>query len=515
MADALVVPRAHRPGERSAGDLEAVPDQLTVDSFAGKISVQWAPQEAVTPLGQLPFFIDFLKQSGLFEQLVREAPLSYSSPNAPRPRDVLGTLVLSMVAGGLRYAHVNALRYDGVNPELLGMKRVCSDDSVRRAVARLDAEEAEQWLCRQLEYVWRPLLQQDWILDVDTTVKPLYGRQEGAQVGYSPHKRGRPAQVIHVYEMGTTRLVLEAEVVAGKQHHSQYGLPGLERSLDRLAEAERPALVRGDCGYGTERVMEALEQRGQDYLFKLPMRPRVKELVQRLAGQGGWEADGQGWEMAEAELQLLGWTRARRVLVVRRKLGRKRPRKALARQQPLLPFAEVIVQERQRYEYGVLVTSRHEEGQALAQLYRERGDAENALDELKNQWGWGGFVTQDLQRTAIMARLNALVYNWWSLYVRMIDPEARREAQTSRPQMMDGVARVTQHGRQKRLIPTIAHSAAGGLRAAFVAMTRFLREVQNAPQLTPIERWCRILGYALRKYFRGKVPDPPPGLLPA
>ena len=96
----------------------------------------------------------------------------------------------------------------------------------------------------------------------------------------------------------------------------------------------------------------------------------------------------------------------------------------------------------------------------------------------------------------------------------MIDPEARREAQTSRPQMMDGVARVTQHGRQKRLLLTIAHSAAGGLRAAFVAMTSFLREVQNAPQLTPLERWCRILGYALRKYFRGNAPAPPPALLP-
>lgn len=86
----------------------------------------------------------------------------------------------------------------------------------------------------------------------------------------------------------------------------------------------------------------------------------------------------------------------------------------------------------------------------------------------------------------------------------MIDPEARLEAQTNWPQMMDGVARVTQHGRQKRLILTIAHSAAGGLRAAFVALTRFLREVRNAPQLTPIKRWCRILGSTLRKYFREK-----------
>lgn len=112
MADDLVVSGVHPPGERSAGDPLPVPDKLTVDSFAAKISVQWAPQEAVTPLGQLPFFIDFLKQSDLFDQLVREAPLSYTSPNAPRPRDVLGTLVLSMVAGGaaLRACERAALR---------------------------------------------------------------------------------------------------------------------------------------------------------------------------------------------------------------------------------------------------------------------------------------------------------------------------------------------------------------------------------------------------------------------
>ena len=42
------------------------------------------------PLGQLPFFIDFLKQPGLFEPLVREPPLTFASPNTPAVRDVLG-----------------------------------------------------------------------------------------------------------------------------------------------------------------------------------------------------------------------------------------------------------------------------------------------------------------------------------------------------------------------------------------------------------------------------------------
>ena len=39
------------------------------------------------------------------------------------------------------------------------------------------------------------------------------------------------------------------------------------------------------------------------------------------------------------------------------------------------------------YEYAVLVTSLDEEIFTLAQHYRDRGDAENNFDELKNQWG--------------------------------------------------------------------------------------------------------------------------------
>ena len=107
---------------------------------------------------------------------------------------------------------------------------------------------------------------------------------------------------------------------------------------------------------------------------------------------------------------------------------------------------------------------------------------ENAFDELKNQWGWGGLVTRNLKRTRIMVRLNALFYNWWSLFVRLIDLESRLEARTGRPLLMDGVARVKRHSRQTTLLLTIAHSATGGMRAAFAAMTRFLREIQNAPQ---------------------------------
>jgi len=35
------------------------------------------------------------------------------------------------------------------------------------------------------------------VLDVDTTIKPLYGEQEGAELGYNPHKPGRPSHCYH------------------------------------------------------------------------------------------------------------------------------------------------------------------------------------------------------------------------------------------------------------------------------------------------------------------------------
>jgi hypothetical protein len=82
---------------------------------------------------------------------------------------------------------------------------------------------------------------------------------------------------------------------------------------------------------------------------------------------------------------------------------------------------------------------------SLGQLYRDRADAEDAFGEPKNQWGWGGFTTQDLHRCQLAARAVALVYNWRSLFFRLANPEARREAITSRPWLMTSVGRRTEH----------------------------------------------------------------------
>ena len=283
----------------------------------------------------------------------------------------------------------------------------------------------------------------------------------------------------------------------------------------------RPFLVRADRGYGNDAMMSALEKRGQDYLLKLPMRKRAKELVAKLSTESGWSDVGQGWYGKSSELQLMGWSRKRRVVVMRRR--RKSPNAvALPAQtaegdQLLLGLSEVIGSHERIWEYGILVTSLEGEWEnlSLAQLYRDRGDAENAFDELKNQWGWGGFTTQDLKRTQVTARMTALVYNWWSLFVRLIEPMIGREAITSRPLLLTGVARATTHAGRTTLFLNSSHAQTKKIRKKLADLTQFLRKLQSAPQLTSIERWCRILGRALVKFFEGRDPKPPPNYVPA
>src|SRR6201989_279409 len=142
-----------------SGEQPEVEEWSTVaDTFAGRVHIEWDTTAPVTPLGQLPFFIEYLKQGGLFDVWVADSPLLFTSANAQSKRDVLVTLLLSVLAGHRRYAHVTALRCDAVNPPLLGMSKVVSEDALRRALAKIDATAGLQWLQAVLDYFVPPLL---------------------------------------------------------------------------------------------------------------------------------------------------------------------------------------------------------------------------------------------------------------------------------------------------------------------------------------------------------------------
>jgi hypothetical protein len=488
--------------------------ELRLITPGGRFQVRWDEGGRATALGQLAFFAEFLEVSGLFERWVDGCPLASTSPNAPAAEDVLGTWLLSILDGQWRYAHVTGLRGDAVVPEILGRRKILSDESLRRALAHLApnqptrcsaverARRAAQlarsttWMDTALAERVGEALGTPWILDGDTTVKPLYGRQDGAAVGYNPTKRGRPSHILHTYWIGNLRLVLDGEVQNGKAHAAKHSLPRLSARLAGRQREQRPALVRGDIAFGTDGVMAAMETLGQCYLFTLRQSAGVKRLIERQWSRCDWQVVGQGCEAVEATLQLSGWSRARRVVVLRRRVQDRvlAAVKTPQGQQTLL-FAEADDTVK-LWEYAVLVTNAHYPLDAIGQLYRDRADCENGCDELKHQWGWGGYTTHDLERCNLSARAVALIDNGWSWYVRRAHPQARLEAITSRPLLLAGVARLTQHAGQNRLLVTLTHAAGDQIKAMIATIRKGLDHIRaTAPQLPKPERWRALIRY--------------------
>ena len=237
------------------------------------------------------------------------------------------------------------------------------------------------------------------------------GTSKTPRLGINPTKPGRPSHAYHSYFAANIRMVLDMEVQAGNQTAPLHAQPELWAFLDGLPEQDRPVFLRGDSHWGAEKAMLGAEERNLGYLFKLKQSANVKKLIGQIFRKEEWVEAGQQWQGREDMLRLSGWSKARRVVVLRRPLksrpeaeaetGDKKKSKRKAAKQLTLDLPELTYQGMQ-YEYAVLVTSLPDEVRTIAQHYRDRGDAENNFDELKNQWGWAGFTTQDRKRCQIM-----------------------------------------------------------------------------------------------------------------
>ena len=190
---------------------------IDLPTFGGRMSVRWDPTARVTSVAGLAHFSTFLANTGLFDRLAEDAPFDYKSNNACAKRDILGTAVLAILLGKTRYVHINELRHDTAARELLALDEIVSEDTVRRAFRDADEEKLEAWLSKHEREVFEALISYRYIIDIDNTVKPIYGHQEGAELGYNPIKPGRPSHNYHSFFIGRARIALGVDVRPGKQ----------------------------------------------------------------------------------------------------------------------------------------------------------------------------------------------------------------------------------------------------------------------------------------------------------
>ena len=450
-------------------------DDFVFTTAGGKVALR-TTDDALTPYGGLVPWAAFAKHTCVFEQLAASCPVVRTSPNASPIYDVLHSFVLTALTDGRRFAHVQRLREDPSIATLFGVESVVSDDSIRRLFATIDEAAGQRWVAAAQAPLWGALPERV-ILDWDSTVQTKYGHQEGAVRGYNPQKPGRKS--FHPL----------IAVGAGTRLCAAYRFrPGDTVTATQWAEVMREAqgglggravwLNRGDLGLGHEAIMAWHEgapagERRPHYLFKLKLTANVRRALARVR-DSDWQGPAKNgvWQVAEARLQLPSWTRERRV-VFARKLQGTTP-----------AAAQGAFWSEAKHELAAYVTDLAvEEVNAwqVQALYRERADAENVFDELKNQWGFNGFCAHSRRVTALAARLLLLVYNLWTLFVRLLEPARHVEAAGSRRWFLIIAARLVKSGRQLAVQLSVKDAWWQQLKAGYERVARWL--AATAPQL--------------------------------
>jgi len=99
----------------------------------------------------------------------------------------------------------------------------------------------------------------------------------------------------------------------------------------------------------------------------------------------------------------------------------------------------------------------------------------------------------------------ALVYNWWSLFVRLASGKYH-EAITSRPLLLYGVARQTKHAGQTTLTITNNHAKSAVILSILKVLNGFLKYLRyNAEQLKVGARMNLIIRKAFNNLLAKSV----------
>jgi hypothetical protein len=106
---------------------------------------------------------------------------------------ILLSYLCALLVGVKRLARIETFTRDTLVNRLLGLKKFIDQDTLGSRVSKLGQSGAivlhERIMCFSKGYLNQQNLD-NITLDLDSTEQTVYGRQQGAEKGYNPHKKG-------------------------------------------------------------------------------------------------------------------------------------------------------------------------------------------------------------------------------------------------------------------------------------------------------------------------------------
>lgn len=376
-----------------------MPIQITSLLSQKEIELRWT-DKPVTPWGGITLFSALCQQVGLVAALREALPFRLTSPNATDPVEIVLAFMSGVLAGSRRLAHLERLRSDTGLRTILGIQRWVCDTTVARFFRRFGAAQVTEVFERLMRWEHGLIPLSGDTLDLDSSVFERYGKQEGALLGYNSKKHRRPTHHPLIATLGSRPWVVHAWLRSGNTGSARGAEAFLEETLALLPAGLNIPFLRADSGFGIEPFLRKVEEKS--FLYAIAAR-FTKGLQNQVANVPFWRDLEPGIAVAETVFQAQGWSRARRIVLVRQ----REKDKDFVRGRELF--------DDPAYLYQAIVTNRTESPEDIWRFYRKHADIENQIRELKWDYGIDGFCQKKFFPTEAAFRLVCVTYNLISL----------------------------------------------------------------------------------------------------
>jgi len=322
-----------------------------------------------------------------------------------------------LACGGEHLSDISRISSDSLLAMIGDASRLPASNTLTEWLGRCERWVEHEWggqdenvLLQGLERVNRKLLgvlvrhvnKKELTLDIDATV--VGTEKRGARATYLGG-RGYQPQLGHLAEL---RSFLVSNLRNGDVPSSKDVLPYLEACKANMPEGAHIGLLRADAAYYQRDVLKWCVENGSDFLIRAGRDLATIRAIREIPDTA-WEryVDSDGFEHSDAEvastyhsMEGVGWFR---LVVLRRRRNRG---------QYDLFWGQ--------HMYYPVATSLACSAQEVIRLYNQRGRMEDAIGQMKCDFGLSAMPCSDIKANAVWVAIGILAFTLFTIFKSLV-----------------------------------------------------------------------------------------------
>lgn len=341
----------------------------------------------------------FAEKLGLTKILDKHITIERASNADYQVSAVIMMLICGVLVGAKHMSHLAILSTDAVLRALFKWTQFPVRTSFGRIFRLFTPKHCKELSDAETvarKKVWEKKWYGKVTLDMDSSVRGVYGKQEGGAKGYNPNKKGQRSYHPLFCFIAESRECLHNWFRTGSAFSANGSVDFMLECFAKLPKRVWKVFVRADSAFFDGALLDLLELKGCQYLIKV----KLKGLKALLEKQSWRKIKGMpGYESTKFEYQCAGWRKPRIFVAVRCLTDIK------IEENGLFESKEYV------YDYFCYVSNLNLSPWATHKKYGKRATSENWIDWCKNQMGSGSILTQKFWANSAIFQTSILAYN--------------------------------------------------------------------------------------------------------